>query len=654
MKFHGKIGKIRSKAMKVEIAVMNVPLDKAKTEYIELLKRLGMAPRTESIPVARSGGRVTAAPVYARICAPHYNASAMDGVALDAKLTAGAGETTPVTLSSPQYTRVDTGDPLPDGCDAVIMTEDVIGIQGTGSITIRKPAAPWQHIRQIGEDVCAGEMILPSFSDITPAAIGAMITGGITDVEVVKRPVAGIIPTGDELVPPTSDPKAGEVPESGSSVFSAMLRDWGAEPVVYPIVRDDPVKIREALETALTECDAVIMNAGSSAGGDDYAADAIAAIGSVHFRGLAIKPGKPAILGYSGAKPVLGVPGYPVSGIIVIEEILRPIIEYLCRRTPEPYRHVEAILSKTVVSAPGYQEFVRVRLGYVKDQPVASPLNRGSGVVTSFMKADGIMEVPQDVDCCESGGKVNVRLLRSEDELRRSLVAIGSHDPLLDELSDLLRIRYGDVSLCSAHAGSMGGLTAVRKGEAHLAGIHLLDEKTGEYNSSFLRKMLPKGGARLVECVKRTQGLMLNKGNPLNINCVADLAADGLRYVNRQKGSGTRILIDYLCRKDGVDTAKIYGYDREEYTHTSVAALVAAGSADAGLGIYSAAMLYDLDFVPVCEEQYDLLIPDHAWELPMMRKLLDVLGSEDFKRRLGGLGGYVVGNPGAVREEFQK
>ena len=627
----------------------NIDLDIAKEEYLALLIKNGLTPRTETIPVAQAAGRVTAAPVYARINAPHYSASAMDGIAINAKLTFGASETTPVFLDAGQYIKVDTGDPLPDDCDAVIMIEDVIETDG-GQIKLFEAAAPWQHIRQIGEDICAFEMILPSYSPITPSAIGAMIAGGITEVLVIKRPVAGIIPTGDELVPPTSDPGEGDVLEFNSAIFSAMLREWGAEAVTYPIVGDDAGKICEALETALSECDIVLLGAGSSAGSEDYSAVAISSVGSILYHGLAIKPGKPAILGYSGAKPILGVPGYPVSGIIVIEQILRPIIEYMCRINPEPYRYADAVLSKSVVSTLKYREFVRVRMGYVKGRLIASPLGRGSGIVTSFMKADGIVDVPQGVEGYESGEIVSVRLLRGEEELRNSLVAIGSHDPMLDELSEFLRRKYGDISLSSSHVGSMGGLIAVRRGEAHLAGTHLLDEDTGEYNRSFIEKHIPKGGVRLVECVKRTQGFMLQKGNPKGITGVTDMTRDGLRYVNRQKGSGTRILIDYLCRQNGVDMSKIYGYDREEYTHTSVAALIAANSADVGLGIYSAAKLYDLDFLPVCDEQYDLLIPDHAWEMPMMQKLLDVLKSDEFRQRLAELGGYTVENPGKVRE----
>jgi len=625
-----------------------VPLEIARKEYINTLISCGMAPKTEIIPVTEAAGRMTSEAVYARISSPDCNASAMDGVALVAKTTAGASEETPVALNSGQYQRVNTGDPLTGGYDAVVMTEDVTDSRD-GTIRICGEAAPWQNIRQIGEDICAGEMVLPSFSLISPAAVGAMITCGISEVPVVKRPVTGYIPTGDELVSSSHGMKAGDVRESNSAIFTAMIRGWGADTVTYPVVRDDYDEISAALKKALSECDVVILCGGSSAGSKDYSASVIADVGAILFRGLAIKPGRPVILGHDGAKPVLGAPGNPVSGIIVVEQLIRPIIGYLSRVSPEQPEYTDAVLSKPVVSALSYQEFIRARLGYVRGRLMASPLNRGSGVVTSFVKADGIIEIPQDVEGYSRGDIVSVRLLRPESELRRSILAIGSHDPLLDELSDLLRVRYGDISMGSAHVGSMGGLLAVRRGEAHIAGTHLLNEESGEYNISFIKKVIPKGGVRLIECVMRTQGLILQKGNPEQISGVTDLTRGGLRYVNRQKGSGTRILIDYLCRRDGVDASCISGYDREEYTHTSVAALIAAGSADAGLGIYSAAKLYGLDFIPVCREQYDLLIPDHAWDLQIIRRLLDVLKSDAFRQRLDEMGGYTVESPGTER-----
>ena len=625
----------------------NVPLQQAQAEYLKLLEEHGFGPKTEVIAVYDACGRVTARAVYAHICAPHYAASAMDGVAVNARDTFGATETTPVVLQPEQYIVLDTGDPIPEGMDAVIMVEDIVK-NDDGSITIHAAAAPWQHIRQIGEDVCAGEMILPSHMAVTPAAIGAMIAGGVLEIEVIRKPVVGIIPTGDEIVPPCTDPKPGDILEFNGSIFSAMVKSWGAEAVVYPIVPDKFDQIKEMVARAAAECDMVILNAGSSAGREDFSARVIRELGQVLYHGIAIKPGKPAILGCQGEKPILGVPGYPVSGIIVIEQLLKPLIDHWRKVPAAPAQYATATLTRPVVSGLKYQEFVRVRMGCVGGRLMASPLSRGSGVVSSFMKADGILEVPQGLEGYEAGAEVSVRLLSPMQKLQNTLVVIGSHDPLLDELADMLHLENPELYMSSSHVGSMGGIMAIRRGEAHAAGCHLLDTGDGSYNRSFIKKYFPRGGVRLISCVGRQQGLMVAGGNPLNIREFSDIARDKIRYVNRQKGSGTRILTDYLCAREGLDPAAIYGYDREELTHTSVAAQIVSGSADVGMGIYSAAKLYGLDFIPICIEEYDLIIPDHAWDTPMVRQLIATLKSDAFREKMLSLGGYTVDHPGEV------
>lgn len=625
----------------------NVPLEQARREYLELLEHQGFEPQTQVIPVYESCGRVTAEAVYAHICAPHYTASAMDGVAVCARDTFGATETTPVTLHPEQFTLLDTGDPVPEGRDAVIMVEDLVKNED-GSITIHAAAAPWQHIRQIGEDVCAGEMILPGHMTVTPAAIGAMIAGGVLELRVIRRPVVGIIPTGDEIIPPCTDPRPGDILEFNGSIFSAMVRQWGAEPVVYPIVPDDFERIKAMVEKASDQCDMVILNAGSSAGREDFSAQVIRQLGQVLYHGIAIKPGKPAILGCRGKTAILGVPGYPVSGIIVIEQFLKPLIEHWLKTAAQPEHYAQATLTRPVVSGLKYQEFVRVRMGAVGGRLMASPLSRGSGVVSSFMKADGILEVPQGLEGYEAGEEVTLRLLSPMEKLRNTLVVIGSHDPLLDELADMLHLGDPRLYMSSSHVGSMGGIMAIRRGEAHMAGCHLLDTADGTYNRSFIRKYFPKGDVKLVSCVGRQQGLMVARGNPLNICSFADISRQGIRYVNRQKGSGTRILTDYLCSREKVEPSDVYGYTREELTHTSVAAQIACGSADVGMGIYSAAKLYDLDFIPICIEEYDLIIPDHAWDSPMVQQLLTILRSDAFREKILSMGGYTVDHPGQV------
>ena len=629
----------------------NKPLDEAVQIYLDALQAKGMTYQTETIATQEALGRITSRALYAKICAPHYNACAMDGIALDAQKTFGATETTPVKLLESDFVRVDTGDPLPAGCDAVVMIEDVI--EGDGFVTLFAAAAPWQHIRQIGEDISAGDMILPSFTRISPSGMGAMLAAGVLQVEVVKRPVVGIIPTGDEIVPPTETPGEGDIIEFNSTIFSGMLAEWGCVPKVYPIVKDQLDLIAASLKKAVEECDAVILNAGSSAGTEDYSAQAMRATGEVVLHGIAIKPGKPAVLGLakkdkmSGAVPILGVPGYPVSGILVLEHIFKPVIDLLTCREPEKVEEIEAAVSRRLTSTLKYREFVRARLGLVNGKLVTVPLNRGAGVVSSFVKADGIIDIPQDREGYEASEPVTVRLLRDEDMIERMLVITGSHDPLLDEVADIMRRRWRDSLVASSHVGSMGGIMAVKRGEAHLGGIHLLDEASGTYNIPYLKKYFSNGGVVLVEGVGRVQGLMVPHGNPRHIKSFEDLA--GIEYVNRQKGSGTRILCDYLAKQAGMDTTTVRGYEREEFTHTAVAAAIAAGTADAGLGILSAAKIYDLDFIPICEEQYDLLITEDAMDLLPVKRLLEVLHGEEFAERLQKLGGYILKTPGEVR-----
>lgn len=629
----------------------NFPLDEAVETYLAALRSHGLAYRTETIPMADALNRITSRAVYAKICAPHYNACAMDGIALDARKTFGATETTPVHLQESDFIRVDTGDPLPAGCDAVVMIEDVIAEDSL--IALYAAAAPWQHIRQIGEDISAGDMIVPSYTLISPACMGAMLAAGVMRVEVVAQPVIGIIPTGDEIVLPTDKPGDGDIIEFNSTIFSGMLTEWGCWPKVYPIVKDKLDLIEDSLKKAVQECDAVILNAGSSAGSEDYSADAIRNIGEVVLHGVSIKPGKPAVLGLvdkpdsAGVVPIMGVPGYPVSGIIVLEHIFKPIADLLNGRESQKVEIIEAAVSRRLTSTLKYREFVRARLGVVGGKMVAVPLNRGAGVVSSFVKADGIIDIPQDTEGYEVGEKVKVRLLKSLDAIERTLVITGSHDPLLDEVADIMKRTWPESIVASSHVGSMGGIMAVKRGEAHLGGIHLLDEASGTYNVPYLRKYFPEGGVVLVEGVERIQGLMVAPGNPRGIKSFADIA--GLNYVNRQKGSGTRILCDYLAKQKDLDTSTINGYEREEFTHTAVAAAIAAGTADAGMGILSAAKIYGLDFIPICEEQYDLLIAEEAFKMEAVKRLLEILKGAEFARRLNKLGGYTLKNPGEVR-----
>lgn len=615
----------------------NTPPETARRRFLAAAAERGFSAGSETEPAAACAGRITAAPVYAAISAPHYNASAMDGVAVRAADTFGASERTPVFLPPAAFTVVDTGDPLPPGADAVVMVEEVRET-GTGEIKLLAPVSPWENVRQVGEDLCMGDMIAPAGVRITPALVGAFLAGGVTEIPVKKRPVLGVIPTGDEIVPPTAAPKSGEIIEFNSAVFSAMLREWDAETKIYPIVKDQKKLLEAAVQTAAAECDAVLVIAGSSAGRDDCTAAVCETLGEVLLHGIAIKPGKPAVLGFACGKPLVGLPGYPVSGITVMEEIVKPLLARYYGLLPEPDETVPAVLTRRVTSSLKYEEFVRVTLGEVGGRLYAVPLPRGAGIVTSVTKAGGVLRLPRNSEGFEAGETVAVRPLPAFRRGGKTLVVTGSHDPLIDEIANEVNRRGLGFTVVSSHVGSMGAFSAVGAGQAHLGGVHLLDEKTGGYNESWVQKYFPNGGAVLEKGVIRTQGLMVAPGNPLDIRAVSDLVR--CRYVNRQRGAGTRVLLDYLLRREGISPAAINGYGNEKYTHTAVAATVAAGNADAGLGIASAARIYGLDFIPLYREEYDFLVGEAFSDDPMVRAFFEILRSEAFARRLLEMGGY--------------
>ena len=618
----------------------NIPLSEAREKYLSHLKDRGFEYKEEAVNSAASHGRILSEAVYAKICSPHYNASAMDGIAVRASDTYGAGESSPVILSEEQYTVVDTGDPIPDGADAVIMVEEVTEV-GDGKVQIISSVHPWQNVRQVGEDICMGDMIAPSFTKITPSLCGAFLAGGVLNTKCIRKPLFGIIPTGDEIVSPKESPEKGEIIEFNSTIFSAMLSEWDAESRVYPIIKDKKELLKQEISKASEECDAVLVLAGSSAGRDDYTSAIIEELGEVVFHGLAIKPGKPAVLGNIKNVPVIGLPGYPVSAIVVMEEIVKAVAEQYYKAPVRSHPTVKAILGKRVVSSLKYQEFVRVTLGKSGDTLTAVPLNRGAGVITSFTKADGILTVPQNCEGFEAGEEVEIRPLRDLAQTENSLIITGSHDPLIDELSDMIKKEKPDFNLTSSHVGSMGAITALKSGQAHLGFIHLLDTETGGYNSSYVKKYFPEGGVKLIKGVGRIQGLMVRNGNPLGISSFADITKG--RYVNRQLGSGTRILCDYLLKENGIDKNTVEGYRNEEFTHTAVAALIASGNADCGLGIYSAAKMYDLDFIEICTEEYDILIDERAYETEQVQAFLSAIRSDSFKERLKKMGGYKIG-----------
>jgi putative molybdopterin biosynthesis protein len=636
-----------------KIYLESVAPEEALQRLFAALDAVGWGPKEERIAVDAALGRITARPVTARISAPHYNASAMDGVAVKASTTFQAMETRPVTLRfGEEAFWVDTGDPLPPGCDAVVMVEDVNlldeGHQRGPTVEILAPAAPWQHIRPIGEDVVATEILLPEGHTLRPQDLGALLAVGILEVPVIRRPVVTFIPTGTELVQPKPDPQSGEIMEFNSRVVLSQVAQWGGVPVRHEIVVDHYDLIKQAVVDAAATSDIVIVNAGSSAGSEDFTVHVLGELGQVLAHGVAIKPGKPVMMGIINGKPFIGLPGYPVSTWLTSELFVKPVV-YRGLGQPAPQRETAtAMLARRLTSPMGVADYVRVKLGRVGDRLVATPMGRGAGVISSLVRADGLLVVPAGREGIGEGQEVSVELLRPLAEIQETVVATGSHDTALDLMASFLRRTGSRFHLSSAHVGSLGGLLALKRGEAHMAGTHMLDEATGEYNLSYVKRYLGRP-ALLVLLAMRTQGFLVPRGNPKGIASFRDLARPDVTYANRQRGAGTRLLLDYHLKQEGIDPGQVQGYTREEFTHLNVAAAVQSGSADTGLGILAAAKALDLDFVPVTQEEYELCIPAELEQHPGVQAVLALVRSSEFQRAVEELGGYDAGEAGRTR-----
>lgn len=621
----------------------DIPLEDALSRFWTALDASGAttALPAEDVALADALGRVTAQPVFARVSVPHYHAAAMDGIAVQASSTYGATESSPIRLEvGAQATWVDTGDPLPPDTDAVIMAEQVQDL-GDGSLEILASVAPWQHVRPMGEDLVATELVLSSNHVLGAVDLGALAAAGYTSVQVRRRPRVAILPTGSELVEPGTDPlPPGAIVDFNSLTLSGQVREWGGEPRRVSITADDRSLLRDRVRDALAEFDVVVINAGSSAGSEDFTADIVSELGELLVHGVAIRPGHPVILGLAQGKALIGLPGYPVSTILTSEIFLRPLL-YRLQGVPPPERpRVTATITRKLLSPMGEDEYVRVKLGQVGGRLIAAPLSRGAGVIMSMVRADGLARIPRLSEGVHASADVEVELLRDMDAIRKTIIAIGSHDLALDLLSNALAERLPGAALASANVGSVGGLLALARGEAHLAGSHLLDENTGEYNVSAVQRYLPGRAVVIVQLAGRVQGLIVRPGNPLGIVQLEDLTRPDVMFVNRQRGSGTRVLLDYELRRRGMRPDAIRGYERDEYTHLAVAADVASGAADTGLGILAAARALNLEFVPLFNEHYQLVIPVEYYESALLAPLLEILRGQPFKSTVESLGGY--------------
>jgi len=639
---------------KRNLYLSNVPVEEALAKYLAALEG-HLVPGFEEIPVEKSLERITRQAVYARCCSPLFTSAAMDGIAVVAANTAGARESNPLILTEGKdFIGVDTGDPIRPPYDAVIMAEDLIEIESGDeadgkSVKILEAASPWQHIRPIGEDIVTGEMILPGRHRVRPIDIGVLLSGGITRIEVYSKPKVAIIPTGTEIVESGAAPKEGEIIESNGRMFEALVNQAGGIGVHFAPVPDDYETLKEAIRKAADGYDMVLVNAGSSAGREDFTVHVFRELGEVIVHGVAMKPGKPVILAKVNNKPVIGTPGYPVSAYLSYETLVAPVLSAFTGRRDSSSQRVEAVVSRRIVSSLKHREYVRVKLGRVAGRLVAAPLARGAGASMSLVRADGFCVIRQNSEGVEAGESAPIELFRSLDEIDRTLVVVGSHDPVLDIIADMMANREGPgetAYMASTHVGSMAGLMALKRGECHIAPIHLLDEETGVYNIPWLKNTFPGEKICLVKGLGRIQGLIIPKDNPLGIAGIADLCR--CRYINRQRGAGTRLFLDYQLKKEGMESGAINGYSREAATHMAVAAAVQGGDADTGMGVASAANAMGLGFIPLGEEEYDFALLPDSLELDEMKAFLEILKSPAFHDKLKELGGYTWDRAGEI------
>ena len=628
----------------------DIPLDKAQQIFMARDVTLGgdSGNFIERIKIHDSVNRVLSENVFAEFSSPSVNTAAMDGISIHSSHSVGANETNPMILDLHKtFHWVDTGDPIPEGCDAVIMIEEV-SIVTRDKVSIMSPIAPYEHVRRLAEDIAAPELLLPIGSTIRPLDLACFAASGIADVAVSLKPKIALIPTGNELIKIGQKPGPGEVVEFNSLVLSGLLKEYGAQPHVVDAVGDNLIKLSSAITDLTVENDVVIVIAGSSAGSEDFTAEAIRRSGEILVHGVAIRPGHPVILGIVNETPIIGIPGFPSSAAMTADLFIRPLVSHMLGKRTFGEETLNAIIARKITSPLGEEEFVRVNLARIGDHYVANPTARGASLTLAMSKCDGIARIPSSTDGVPEGHVLSVDLLRSRSEIQNTIIISGSDDIAL-RLLDTEISKNSNIRIICSSVGSVGGLLALGKGYAHMAGSHLLDPETGEYNSGAVSRFLPQLPVHIIDFVGRTQGLIVPKGNPRNLEGVEDLLKSGVRFINRQKGSGTRLFTDYLISEFNLDSTAILGYQVEEYTHWAIAAAVESGDADVGVGIKAAAMSSSLDFIPLGEEKYQLVVPSiYVKDSEWFSIIMDVLKGSTLSDQIKCLGGYDVSNMGKV------
>lgn len=606
----------------------------------------------ELIPSSESVGRITTRPVYAKFSSPFFICAAMDGYAVNFEKTLGADINKPLVITKNDAVYVNTGDPLPDKTNAVIMIEDVE--EQSTSIIIRKAVHLWQNVRMVGEDVIESDMLMPKNHLIGPYDVGLMISAGVKEVYVKRRPKLLIVPTGKELVDIFSEGeisiKKGNLIDFNSYTLKGLAEEIGFETEKYKILskKEELIKI---FDNQIEEFDVIIINAGTSSGTEDFTAESIKKTGRLIFHGVSMMPGKPTVFGLIKGKPVFGIPGYPVSAALSFKMLLEPLFERLTG-VKRFYEEQEVITSFKIPSRIGIEEIVRVNILPKDGSYFAVALPRGASVFSSMAKADGLITIPEHVEGLDEGERIKCRLLKNRAYLENRINLIGSHDIILDVIRDMIRERYLDVDFMATHTGSLSGIMAFRKGIIDLCTTHILDEKEKVYNIPIIKKYLKDIPCILINLAKRIQGLMVQSGNPKGIKGIEDLLRKDVFFVNRQFGSGTRILFDSILKEKNIKGSEIKGYEREETSHTAVAIMVKETIADAAMGIYSVAKIFSLDFIPIGEEDYDLLVSKEFYNTEKFNILFEIIKSKEFKERLLNMGGYNISETGKVKFEL--
>ena len=614
--------------------------DEAERRWHAAIDRAPLA--AESVPLAQALGRVLASDVVASVDVPGFDRSNMDGFAVRAQDTFGATEEAPrrlvqndesiptgveprVEIKPGTATPIATGGMLPRGADAVVPVEHT-DVEG-GEIVVRRAQVPGGAVSFAGTDIGCGETVLFAGTRLSSRETGVLAAIGCSAVAVVRRPRVAILSTGDEIVAPGEPMRPGLVYDSNGRILADAVHELGGEPRFRGAFRDDETALRRALDAALAQADVVLLSGGTSKGEGDLCARVVAGLDpGIVVHGVALKPGKPICLAASARRPVVILPGFPTSAVFTFHEFVAPVLRALAGLPPERRDSVQARLAQKTVSERGRLEYLLVGLATRSDGTLAAwPMGRGSGSVTAFSRADGFVRIPRNVEIVDEDTPVEVTLLGRELE-PADLVVVGSHCAGLDRIVGALGREGFRVKVLAV--GSQGGLAAARRGECDVAPIHLLDPETGRYNAPFLDASL-----RLLPGYTRLQGVLTRVEETREMD---ELLGDPkLRMVNRNRGSGTRILIDRL-----LGPRRPPGYASEPRSHYAVAAAVAQRRADWGVAIESVASAAGLRFRPLQPECYDFAVPADRWERPAVVALRRLLAKKDgpLRRELAAMG----------------